>query len=181
MNMNKRRRIFKNEINPGSMADIGFLLLIFFLVSTTINTDKGILVKLPPLEVDTPTTPIPPKNLCSVLVNKDNKLLVRNKEMDPEELTAFLKEFITNPQQLANFPNSPKKAVISLQNDRATHYETYIKVYNQIRKAYNELRDEKAQTLHEKNFEGCTETQKTVIRQMIPMIISEADPVDLKI
>jgi len=181
MSINKKRRTFKNEINPGSMADIGFLLLIFFLVSTTINSDKGILVQLPPLDINQPASPVIKRNLCSVLVNKDNKLLVRNKEMDPDELTPFLKEFITNPQQLSTFPKSPKKAIISVQNDRATHYEVYIEVYNEIRKAYNELRDEQALTLYEKTYEGCNKAQKNVIKQMIPMIISEADPLDFKI
>lgn len=179
MNINKQRRIFKNEINPGSMADIGFLLLIFFLVSTTINTDKGILVKLPPIDQNSKVAKIADRNLCKILVNKENKLLVRGQEMPSDKLTEYLKEFILNPSQNPIHSMSANKAVISLQNDRATSYATYIDIYNKIKKAYNQLREQQAQMLYEKSYLSCNKSQKNTIIQMIPMIISEADPVDL--
>jgi len=181
MNIKKQKRVFKNEINPGSMADIGFLLLIFFLVSTTINTEKGISVQLPPINKEPISGTVAKRNLCSILVNKDDKLLVREEEMMPNQLAEFLKEFITNPQHKPNFPRSPKKAIISIQNDRATHYDVYIEVYNKIKRAYGELRDQQAQILYQKNYEACNKAQQIVIRQMIPMIISEADPTDLSL
>lgn len=112
MKLEKQRRIFKNEINPGSMADIGFLLLIFFLVSTTINEDKGILVKLPPIDESTQIAKIADRNLCRILVNKDNHLLVRGKEMSPLTLNDYLKEFIMNPAKNPKLAKLPSKAVI---------------------------------------------------------------------
>ncbi len=181
MNIKKQRRIFKNEINPGSMADIGFLLLIFFLVSTTINVDKGISVLLPPLDDISQPVKTPSRNLCTILVNKENELLVRGKSMVPSDLSDFLKKFIANPGGDPTFASAPNKAVISLQNDRGTHYEIYISVYNEIKKAYNELRNEQAQILYQKSFSSCNKAQRIAIKQMIPMAISEADPSDLSL
>ena len=181
MNIKKQRRVFKNEINPGSMADIGFLLLIFFLVSTTINEDKGILVKLPPIDPETRVAKIPDRNLCSILVNKDNQLLVRGKEMDPDKLTDYLKEFIANPAQNPKLAKAPNKAVVSLQNDRATSYKTYLTVYNEIRRAYTQLREKEAQNLFQKTYQSCSPKQKEIIKEKFPMVISEADPVDLSL
>lgn len=161
------------------MADIGFLLLIFFLVSTTINADKGIIVKLPPIDQETKVAKIIERNLCKIHVNMDNKLLVRGKEMSTDMLTDFLKEFIANPTQSKLHAVTPTKAVVSLQNDRATSYKTYIAVYNEIKKAYTELRNEQADKLYEKSFEACNKSQRSNIKKLIPMYLSEADPVDL--
>lgn len=166
-----------NEINAGSMADIAFLLLIFFLVTTTIVEDKGILVKLPPWSDDIPDiTKMNSRNVYSVLVNASNDLLVRGEPMDIEQLRENTKEFISNPDQLSNLAETPTKAIISLKNDRGTNYKTYLSVYNELQAAYNELRNEEALRRFGKEYEACSGAQRAEIRNDIPLVISEAEP-----
>jgi|GEM_PF-4523410 len=89
LNMARRstREKLNQEINAGSMADIAFLLLIFFLVTTTIAEDKGVLVKLPPwVEEDQPEQVIKERNVLTVLINAQNQLLVEGEEMDIDDL-----------------------------------------------------------------------------------------------
>lgn len=181
MSERKLRRNFRNEVNPSSMADIAFLLLIFFLVSTTINVDEGILVRLPPYSDSGETAPVSKRNLCSILVNRKNEILVRGQEMELELITDFVKEFISNPNSKPNLAVNPTKAVISLQNDRATSYTSYIQVYNELKKAYNQLRDEQANTSFGMPFDACNSIQQKQLASQIPMIISESEPADYTI
>jgi biopolymer transport protein ExbD len=126
---NSRDRM-SNEINAGSMADIAFLLLIFFLVTTTIVEDKGITVKLPPWsEEDPDITKLKSRNVFAVLVNAQNDLLVRGEPMDITMLREKTKEFIVNPTKREDLSERPTKAIITLKNDRGTNYETYVSVY----------------------------------------------------
>ena len=123
----KTRDRMKNEINAGSMADIAFLLLIFFLVTTTIVEDKGILVKLPPWSEEEPDiTKLKERNVFSVLVNAQNQLLVRNEPALVGDLRERAKEFISNPAKREDLAEKPTKAIISLKNDRGTNYKTYL-------------------------------------------------------
>jgi len=166
-----------NEINAGSMADIAFLLLIFFLVTTTIVEDKGLLVKLPPWSDEAPEiTKLKTRNVFSVLVNASNELLVRGEQTRIEDLRTRAKEFIMNPQRREDLAESPKKAIISLKNDRGTQYETYFEVYNELQAAYNELRNEEALKRYGKEYDLCTNQQRLEIRNDIPLILSEAEP-----
>jgi len=175
--LKKAQRKENNSINAGSMADIAFLLLIFFLVTTQITEDKGILVKLPPFEKEPPPkSQIPPRNLFNVFVNANNELLVEDELAQISDLRVRAKEFIANPQQLKSLPKSPRNAVISLQNDRSTNYKTYIGVYNELKGAYNELRDERSLKIYNKTFTELSKEQKKEIKKEIPMIISEAEP-----
>ncbi|MCH7535416.1 MAG: biopolymer transporter ExbD, partial [Bacteroidetes bacterium] len=144
-------------INAGSMADIAFLLLIFFLVTTTMDTDLGLIRNLPPLP---PPDFVPPdykkRNIFVVLVNANNQLLVEGEPMHISQLKDAAKEFIANPNRREDLPEFREKEipllgkrmvskqVISLQNDRGTSYETYIAVQNELATAYNELRDDLA-------------------------------------
>lgn len=177
--LNKRRRRLANEVNAGSMADIAFLLLIFFLVTTTIVSDKGITVKLPPYEPDQPVKPLPEKNVFTVKVNTFNQLLVEQEEMEVAQLREAAKEFITNPNALSTMPSTPHNAIISLQNDRGTAYETYLSVYNELKGAYNELWEAKAMQDHQKSYTDLTAKQQNTIRKEIPFVISEAEPTEL--
>ena len=173
---NTRDRM-KNEINAGSMADIAFLLLIFFLVTTTIAEDRGVLVKLPPFSFEPPEiTQMKTRNVYSVLVNADNQLLVRGEPVDIEDLRDNTKVFIMNPQKLENMAEKPTKAIISLKNDRGTEYATYLQVYNELKAAYNELREEEAQKTHGVKFDLLDNDQRKAIRAKIPLVISEAEP-----
>ena len=142
------------EVNAGSMADIAFLLLIFFLVTTTIETDSGINRKLPPTDevVDPPI--IKERNIFTVVVNKNNQLLVEEKPLDLANLRQEAIEFLDNgggqgeeacdycegPKDPSSSDN-PEKAIISLKNDRETSYKVYISVQNELVAAYNDLRD----------------------------------------
>jgi biopolymer transport protein ExbD len=190
-----RRQI--QEINAGSMADIAFLLLIFFLVSTTMDTDMGIIRRLPPMpeeQTQDEQVDVRERNIFVVLVNRDNQLLVEGEVMDIKDLRQAAKEFIVNPY---NDPNLPEKElvdveffgpmeltpkhVISIQNDRGTSYEMYIAVQNEIAAAYNELRDEFAMRKFGKKFDELKgeeyEAQKEVIEDVIyKNRVSEAEP-----
>lgn len=166
-----------NEINAGSMADIAFLLLIFFLVTTQIAEDKGVLTTLPPWSDDEPDiTKLKERNVYAVLVNANNELLVRNEPMQARNLRKNAKEFISNPENRPDYAEKPEKAIISLKNDRGTKYETYIEVLNELKGAYNELRNEMAERTHGKPYEFLEKADQKVIRNKIPLIISEAEP-----
>ena len=149
------------EVNAGSMADIAFLLLIFFLVTTTIETDSGLNRKLPPMEdvVDPPI--IKERNIFTVVVNKFNQLLVEEKPLELTELRNEAVKFLDNGggkgEEACSYclgdrdPDSsdnPEKAVISLKNDRETDYKVYIAVQNELVAAYNVLRNREFKRLN---------------------------------
>jgi hypothetical protein len=151
------------EVNAGSMADIAFLLLIFFLVTTTIEKDKGIARQLPPKEdvVDPPK--IKEKNLFIVNVNRSDQLLVEEKLMELKDIRQAAIAFLDNGGAPSGSPeycsyckgkrnpdssDNPDKAVISVQNDRLTSYKMYIAVQNELVAAYNTLRDRESQRLY---------------------------------
>lgn len=180
------------EINAGSMADIAFLLLIFFLVTTTMDVDSGISTKLPPWEPDQQdqdTPPIKAKNLFVVLVNANDQLLVEDEYAEIADLRDLTKKFLDNNGQGkceycqgAQNPSSsdhPGKAIISLQNDRGTSYKTYIAVQNELVAAYNELRDELAERQYGKSFDELGAEQAKQIQEAYPQKISEAEPLKL--
>ena len=179
--LNKKQRKNDNSINAGSMADIAFLLLIFFLVTTTIAEDQGITVKLPRWE----KTPPPPErmntnNVLSILVNSEDKLLVKDVETQVENLKDVAKEFISNPHKRKDRPKTPANAIVSLKNDRQTSYKAYIAVYNELKAAYRELRDEEAQRRFRKDtYKQLLPHQQDEISALIPLVISEAEPTNL--
>jgi biopolymer transport protein ExbD len=167
----------KNEINAGSMADIAFLLLIFFLVTTTIVEDKGILVKLPPWSDEEPDIQqLKERNVYSVLVNAQNDLLVRGEPMRIQNLRENAMNFISNPNRRSDYAESPKNAIISLKNDRGTEYQTYLEVYNELKGAYNDLWDDLSMRKYGEPYsEDMDIARKKAIRDEIPFVISEAE------
>ncbi|MCU0347128.1 MAG: biopolymer transporter ExbD [Saprospiraceae bacterium] len=166
-------------VNASSMADIAFLLLVFFLVTTVIETEKGIGVKLPPFDFTEPP-PVHSRNVFSVKINAANQLLIEGEPLPLEKLRQQAKEFILNPAQRPDLADSPSVAVISLQNDRSTNYHTYLSVYNELKGAYNELWEEASQNLHGKPFDRLSRNQQKAIRERIPLVISENDVVDFE-
>jgi biopolymer transport protein ExbD len=180
------------ELNASSMADIAFLLLIFFLVTTTMDVDSGISRKLPP--------PIDPanivdvqvneRNVLKVLVNKNDMLLVDGKQADLRNLREDVKTFIKNPQRLETLPEfrtedipelggeiKISKGIVSLKNDRGTSYDMYIRVQNELAAAFNELKDELSRThFGTKYTELGNEDYIKAINKAIPVSISEAEP-----
>ncbi len=168
------------EINAGSMADIAFLLLIFFLVTTTINPEKGIRTKLPPWsEEEVDPTQLNTRNVYSVLVNYQNELLVRGEPMRAADLRENAREFILNPQARPDLAESPTKAIISLKNDRGTEYGTYLMVYNELKGAYNEIWEEMSQRDYQSSYDDLPISSKKKIQDTVPMVISEAEPTDV--
>lgn len=161
------RRAGAPEVNAGSMADIAFLLLIFFLVTTTIETDAGLDRMLPPIEPPEEDVVIKQKNIFQVNINKNGQLLADDELIEITQLRDKAMAFLDNggaPQGSPDYCNycqgsrdasssdSPSKAIISLKNDRETKYSTYITVQNELVGAYNDLRDREAQRLYGKDF-----------------------------
>lgn len=169
------------EINAGSMADIAFLLLIFFLVTTTMDSDTGIAIKLPPWEenIDVPPPPIKARNVLEVLVNSNNQLLVEGDVTRINQLRDITKRFITNEGVNPDMSVSPDKAVVSLQNDRGTSYVTYISVQNELKAAYREVREEYAERKFGRALDNLNEKQMDEVKDKYPQKISEAEPKDL--
>ncbi|MDA7706478.1 MAG: biopolymer transporter ExbD [Flavobacteriaceae bacterium] len=142
------------EVNAGSMADIAFLLLIFFLVTTTIEKDSGLNRKLPPMEEDVEPPIIKQRNIFTVLLNGKDQLLVEEELMEIKDLRAAAIEFLDNNGdgtctyckgvKNSSSSDNPDKAIISLKNDRETTYATYISVQNELVAAYNVLRNRRA-------------------------------------
>ncbi|SHI76748.1 ExbD/TolR family protein [Algibacter luteus] len=150
------------EVNAGSMADIAFLLLIFFLVTTTIEVDSGINRKLPPMEESDEDVIIKQKNIFTVLLNGRDQLLVEDNIMELKDLRKAAREFLDNGgdgscsyckgKKDPSSSDNPDKAIISLKNERETSYKMYIAVQNELVAAYNELRDARAQALYGQAF-----------------------------
>lgn len=149
------------EVNAGSMADIAFLLLIFFLVTTTIPKDSGINRKLPPMEESEEDVIIKEKNIFTVLLNGKDQLLVEDEIMEVKDLKAAAVKFLDNNGDNscdycrgAKDPKSsdnPDKAIISLKNERETSYGVYLTVQNELVGAYNVLRNRRALELGPQN------------------------------
>ena len=175
--------------NASSMSDISVWLLTFFLFVSSINTDMGIQRRLPPPSDPNVKPPdIHRRNTFVVLVNKDDKLLFNGELGEINLLKERAKEFLSNPDNLANLPEKitkdipllgtveVSKGVISLQNDRGTSYEMYLMVQNELTAAVNELRDEMAKTKFGKSYVDCSAMQREAIDKAIPIAISEAEP-----
>ncbi len=192
------------EVNAGSMADIAFLLLIFFLVTTTIGVDQGINRLLPRYEPDPVVPDINERNILTVLVNKDNQLLVNERIVELKDLRQTAIDFIENNgdgsctyclgKKDPKLSDSPQDAVISLNNDGQTSYETYIAVQNELVGAYNYLRDRESKKRYGISFsemdyiyndpaskakEGLIDDLKPKvekIQELVPLRLSEAEP-----
>lgn len=183
------------EINASSMADIAFLLLIFFLVTTTMAVDKGLSRQLPPPlppNAEKPQVEVKQRNIFVVLVNSQNELLVQGEPMDVRDLKAKAKEFILNEGASESLPEivpievdfgngpeqvmSTKNHVISLQNDRGTLYQKYIEVQNELVAAYNEIRNDYARNKFNMPYDELSEEQQEGIQKIYPQKISEAEP-----
>ncbi|WP_353776896.1 biopolymer transporter ExbD [Winogradskyella sp. 3972H.M.0a.05] len=164
------------EVNAGSMADIAFLLLIFFLVTTTIEKDKGILRSLPPIEPpNDDEVVIKEKNLFIVLLNRNDQLLVEDDPMEIKDLRQAAIEFLDNGGDgSCNYcqgkrdeasSDNPDKAIISMQHDRETSYGKYISVQNELVAAYNFLRNREAKRLYGKFYPGEDDVYNAMLAQ----------------
>ena len=183
------------EVRADSQADIAFLLLIFFLVATTMNSDKGlsrVLPPLPPEDVKVEDAKVKERNVLLVFVNAAGQLMAGDESMDIRGLKDKAKEFIVNPLDDENLPEKKdteidmpdgskwtypvSEGVISLQTTRDTSYEVYIMVQNELSRAFNEVRDQVAMQKFGSLFSELTEDQRSAITKAVPQKISEAEP-----
>lgn len=174
------------RVNAGSMADIAFLLLIFFLVTTTISADKGILRQLPadcpPGEVCSES--VSERNLLKIIINIDNQIMVNGELIDISELKAMAINFIDNNgnatcdycsgKKLSTSSAHPSKAVVSLKHDPLTTYGKFIEVQDELSKAYYHLRETYAMNTFNKSPSELTKEEIKVLRKAYPFILSEA-------
>ena len=182
------------EINGGSMADISFLMLIFFLMVTTMDKEEGLSRRLPPLPAEDQKVEdqkVNRRNIIQVKINASDKLYAGNELMDVSQLKDKIKEFLTNPYDDPNLPEKEEKfvegygnymvskGVISLQNDRGTTYSKYIEVQNELIKAVNELRDDFSIRNYGEAYAKLDSDRQGIVRNAIPQNISEAEPKDV--
>ena len=197
----KKRKV--PGLNGSSLADISFILLIFFLITTSMDTDTGLVRRLPP-----PPDPnqqeedvkVKGRNVLVISVNMNNEIMyyygdeakrVTVTDVQPADLRVIAKEFIANPENKANMPEFhpadpplpllgaypvTKNHIISVQTDRTTKYEVYFQIQNELMAAYNELRNELAREKFGKYFRDLTEDERLAVTGVYPMKISEAEP-----
>lgn len=169
------------EIPSSSLADIAFLLLIFFLVVTTIDTDTGIgLVLPPPPQENQPPPQINDRNLLNILVNAEGLVLIDEQLTPMSQVKRKVKAFITNRGQDPTLSDSPEEAVVSIKTSRETTYEIYIDMLDKVIGAYEEIRDAVAMREYGRPFDALpagSEAQETV-EELIPKQISIAEPAE---
>ncbi len=187
----KKRKV--PSINGSSSADIAFMLLLFFLLTTSMDTDQGIARRLPPPpenQQELEDIDINKRNLLSVMVSSDNRIMCADEEVTLPELRQKAIEFIENPTNAENLPEKElvdvplfgeqmitKSHVISLQCDRGTKYQTYLDVQNELAAAYNDLRDIASNKKFGKKFRELEDVeQKKALLKLYPQKISEAEP-----
>ncbi len=183
------------EINASSMADIAFLLLIFFLVATTMNVDTGIsriLPAIPPPDQKAQDMDVKERNLLNVFVNTYDQILVARQPVDITQLKDKVKEFILNPDNSENLPDRKdteidmpdgskwvypvSEGIVSLTSDRGTGLDMYVQVQNELSRAFNEVRDMVAMQKYKRKFMELREAERNVIAKAVPQRISEAEP-----
>ena len=191
------------EINAGSMADIAFLLLIFFLVATTMNVDTGLVRMLPPMPPENQKQEdikVKERNLFLVLISGSGNIMAgvpgKQEQIVLGQLKDMAKEFITNPMDDENLPEKVDReidmadgskwtypvseGVVSLQTTRDTGYQAYIMVQNELTRAFNEVRDDVAQRKFGAKFSELNEDQRNAVSKAVPLKISEAEPRNIK-
>ena len=181
-------------LNTSSTADIAFLLLCYFLMTTTMGSHTGLSRRLPPMPDEKQKTQdqkVNRRNIIIVKINSQDRLMAGTEPMDVSQLKDKIKIFLTNPtgdptlpekelQDIEGLGTRPvSKGVISLQNDRGTSYQAYIAVQNELVKAVNELRDEASMAEFGKKFMQLDEDHQGMIKKLIPSYISEAEPKDI--
>ncbi len=182
------------EINSSSTADIAFLLLSFFLMTSNMEQNSGLQRRLPPMPDENQKVQnqkINRRNIIVVKINSADRLMAGNEPIDVSMLKFKIKEFLINANNDPKLPEKENKTiegygdymvskgVISLQNDRGTSYQAYIAVQNEIVKAIDELRDDFSKANYGKPYLSLDEDHQKIVREAIPQNISEAEPKDV--
>ena len=181
-------------INSSSTADIAFLLLCYFLMTTTMGSQTGLSRRLPPMPDQNQKVEdqkVNRRNIIVVKINSADRILAGSEPMDVSQIKDKIKEFLTNPADdptlpekeiidIEGFGSCPvSKGVISLQNDRGTSYQAYISVQNELVKAVNEIRDDFSMKNYGKKFMALDEDKQNIVKKAVPQNISEAEPKDV--
>lgn len=176
----KKKKRRESEIPTASMADIAFLLLIFFLVTTVIDVDTGIgMVLPPPLDEDQTPPPVLERNMLKILVNEVGQLLMEDKPANVDQVKAEVMKHVQNNGADPNYSDSPTKALISIKNARETPYRAYIAVLDRTWMAYFEIWDSEARKLGFPDYKAYVESlgdEDNAIRKKYPAAISIAEP-----
>ncbi|MBQ5643039.1 MAG: biopolymer transporter ExbD [Bacteroidaceae bacterium] len=179
-------------LNTSSTADISFMLLIFFLVTTSMDTDSGLSRRLPQppdKEQEDAQIDVKERNVLNVRLNAAGALMCNSEIIEISQLRDRAKEFVQNPNDLSSLPEKSaveidllgqcyitKNHVISVQTDRGTPYNVYFQVQNELVAAYNELRDELSKSKFGRPYDALNNEQQVAIRAYYPQKISEAEP-----
>ncbi len=182
------------ELNASSMADISFLMLIFWLTTTTMNSDKGLQRRLPPIPPEDQKTEdikVKERNVIQVKINQNDRIIAGGQIIEIDQLKDIVADFIANPTNSETKPEKEtkniegfgecqvSKGVVSLQNTRGTSYNSYLMVQNELAKAFNQLRDDFAKANFGKVYASLDEDHQKIVRDAIPLSISEAEPKDI--
>ena len=174
--MIKKRKIAEAAIPTSSMADIAFLLLLFFLVATVIDVDTGIGLTLPEYVQDVSTVKVPKDRMAAILINENGDVLLDGKQVPLFQIKDKIKPRIISKIDLP----SNKKLIVSVKTDRQTNYNTYVQALDQIKQAYFETRDEYANQNYGRPMNKLPEAEQKVVQDKIPIIISLAEPESVK-
>lgn len=157
-------------VSAGSLADVAFLLLIFFLVATTIQTDTGLNVLLPAWTENDNFEKKEDRNVLSVIINSENQLMIEGERARLSDLQSRTKQLILKEAE------SPKLAIVSLQNDNGTSYETYLSVYNEIKAGYNDIWEDESLRRFGQHYKDLDKKSQAAVRKNYPLVISEVEP-----
>lgn len=179
------------QFSAASMADIAFLLLIFFLVATTMDVDSGLYTVMSPIS-DQTAPEIKERNVLVVLVNSNDQLMVEGQQLPLNMLREKTKEFLVNPLNKENLPEKRiknidpfgeievTKGIISIKNDRATSYGMFIKVKNELLAAGNEVKDDFSLRRFGKKYNDLPDHLQSAVKNAVPAIISESEPMHIQ-
>jgi len=180
------------EINASSNADIAFLLLAFFLATTTMNVDSGLFRRLPPYMENAEAPKVAKRNILQVLVNRNDQLSINGELADVSTVKQRTIEFILNTNNSQDKPSKKiveiplignaevSNGIVSLQSDKSTSYAMYIAVQDQLTAAFHEMRNKRSNIQWGKDYDDLTDEQRTAINKVIPMNVSEAEPKNIK-
>jgi biopolymer transport protein ExbD len=174
--MLKKKKLPEATIPTSSMADIAFLLLIFFLVATVIDVDSGIGMTLPEFVDNPETVEVPKDRMAAILINETGDVLLDGQPISLFQITNTLKPRI---QSKIDLPKN-KKLIVSIKTARKTTYNAYIQALDQVKEAYFEVRDEYSNSKYGKKFDDLDEAQQNEVKDVIPIIISIAEPEKVK-
>lgn len=175
----KKKQREEPEIPSSALADIAFLLLIFFLVTTNIDVDTGIGLVLPPKpDENIKPPPIKERNMMKILVNAQGLILINDQPSGIAEVKSRITDFVDNSNraQDPNLSEDPTKAIVSLKTDRATPYSIYIALLDEVRGAYMELWDVLSMQNYGVRYNALDNDRRGEIRKVYPMAVSEAEP-----